>query len=85
MSFKKQVKMMGVYLLGWYHAVNTPLPYSQWTPEKKKEEEEEENEKKRKNKSKTKTNIQKLSFKSIFQELGLMLVCLEWLHSRKRR
>ena len=79
MSFKKQVKMVGVYLLGWYHAVNTPLPYSQWTSEKKKKK------KKKKTQSKTKTNIQKLSFKSIFQELGLILVCLEWLHSRKRR
>ena len=79
MSFKKQVKMVGVYLLGWYHAVNTPLPYSQWTSEKKKKK------KKKKTQSKTKTNIQKLSFKSIFQELGLILVCLEWLDSRKRR
>ena len=28
---------------------------------------------------------QKLSFKSIFQELGLIRVWIEWLHSRKRR
>lgn len=81
MSFKKQVEMMGVYLLGWYHAVNTPLPYSQWTSKKKNKKTKRKEKKKQ---SKTKTNIQKLSFKSVFQDLGLMLVCLEWLHSRKR-
>ena len=51
MSFKKQVKMMRVYLLGWYHAVNTPLPHSQWTSEKIKKKK-----KKTKRKEKTKQN-----------------------------
>ena len=31
--------MVGVYLLGRRHAVNTPLPYSQWTSEKKNKNE----------------------------------------------
>lgn len=53
MGFKKQVKMMGVYLLGWYHAVNTPLPYSQWTSEKKRKKKKK---KKTKRKEKTKQN-----------------------------
>ena len=53
MSFKKQVKMMGVYLLGWYHAVNTPLPYSQWTSKKKIRKRKE---KKRKEKTKQNKN-----------------------------
>ena len=77
LSFKKQVKMMGVYLLGWYHAVNTPLPYSQWTSEKKRRRRRRRKRQEKKKQSKTKTNIQKLSVTSIFQELGLMLVCLE--------
>jgi len=50
--------MMGVYLLGWYHAVNTPLPYSQWTSEKKGRRRRKKR-KEKKNKAK-----QKRTFKS---------------------
>ena len=53
--------MVGVYLLGRCHAVNTPLPYSQWTSEKKKQK-KKKNMKRRENKNER----QKLSFKPIF-------------------
>ena len=48
--------MMGVYLLGWYHAVNTPLPYSQWTSEKKKKKKKKKKKTTRKEKTKQNKN-----------------------------
>ena len=58
MSFKKQVKMMGVYLLGRFHAVNTPLPHSQWTSEKKKKKRKRKEKKKRKQTRKSKVVVE---------------------------